>query len=98
MSGFVKLLIKRVMITGRAKVDGLIKSDSLLTVNPVCLYRLILAPTAIVYYHVERTIYIKRERQIPQWFSIILPTFFKTATAGYTFSLLKLNYFAHFAF
>ena len=41
------------MVTGRAKVDGLIKSDSLLTVNPVCLYRLILAPTAAVYYHVK---------------------------------------------
>ena len=86
------------MITGRAKVDGLIKSDFLLTVNPICLYRLILTPTAAVYYHVERTVYIKREPQIPQRFTIVLPTFFRTATAGYTLSLLKLNYFSHSAF
>ena len=41
------------MVTGRAKIDGLIKSDFFLTVNPVCLYRLILAPAAAVYYHVK---------------------------------------------
>jgi hypothetical protein len=85
------------MVTRRTKVNSLIKSDSRFTVNPVCLYRLILTPTAAVYYYVERTIYIKREPQIPQWLSIILPTCFKTATAGYTLSLLKLEYFAHFA-
>ena len=72
------------MVTGRAKVDGLIKSDFFLTVNPVRLYRLIFAPTAAVHYHVERTVYIKGERQIPQWFSINPPTLFRTATAGYT--------------
>ena len=43
------------MVTRGAKVDGLIKRDSLFTVYPVCLYRLILAPTATVYDHVERT-------------------------------------------
>ena len=85
------------VVTGRAKVDGLIIGDSFLTVNPICLYRLILAPPATVYYRVERTIYIKGERHIPEWFSINLPTFFSTGTAGYTFSLLKLKYFAHFA-
>ena len=86
------------MVAGRAKIDCLIKSDFLLTINPVCLYRLILTPTAAVHYHVKRTIYIKRERQIPQGFSIIFPAFFRTATAGYTLSLIKLNYFSHFAF
>ena len=83
------------MVTGRTKVDGLIKSDFFLTVNPVRLYRLILAPAVAVHYHVERTVYIKGERQIPQWFSINLATLFRTATAGYSLSLLKLNYFAH---
>ena len=57
-----KLLINSMMVAGRAKIGCFIKSDSLLTINPVCLYRLVLAPAATVYYHVERTIYIKRER------------------------------------
>jgi hypothetical protein len=96
MSGFVKLLINRMMVTHRAKVGCLIKSDSLFTVNPVCLYRLILTPTATVYYHVERTIYIEGERQIPQCLSIIISDFFKTAIAGYALSLLKLEYFTHY--
>jgi hypothetical protein len=97
MAGFIKRLINRVMVAGGAKIDGLIKSDFFLTVNPVRLYRLILAPAAAVHYHVERTVYIKGEGQIPQWFSINLATLFRTATAGYTLSLLKLEYFSHFA-
>ena len=79
---FITLLVKRMMVTGGAKIDCFIKSDSLLTINPVCLYRLVLAPAATVYYHVKRTIYIKRECQIPQWFPIIFPTLFRTATAA----------------
>ena len=86
------------MVTGRAKIDGLIKSDPLLTVNPVSLYCLILAPAVTVYYHVEGTVYIKGEGQIPEGFSIDLLTFFRTATAVYTFSLLKLEYLAHCTF
>jgi hypothetical protein len=83
------------MVTGRAKVGGLIKGNSLLTVNPVSLYCLILAPAVTVYYHIEGTIYIEGEGQIPEWFAINLPTFSSAATAAYTFSLLKLKYFAH---
>ena len=49
------------MVTGRTKIDGLIKGDPLLTVNPVSLYCLILAPAVTVYYHVEGTVYIKGE-------------------------------------
>ena len=49
------------MVTGRTQIDGLIESDPLLTVNPVRLYCLILAPAVTVYYHVEGTVYIKRE-------------------------------------
>ena len=85
------------MVTGRAKVDGFIEGDFLLTVHPICLYRLILAPTTTVNYHVERTIYIEGEGQIPQGFTIVLPAFFKTATAAYTLSLLKVEYFSHYA-
>ena len=44
------------MVTRGTKVDGLIKGDSLFTVNPVSLCRLILAPTVTVYYHVEGTV------------------------------------------
>ena len=83
------------MVTGRAEVDGLIKGDSLLTVNPVSLYCLIPAPAVTVYDHVEGTVYIKWEGQIPEGFSMNLPTFSSAATAAYTFSLLKLKYFAH---
>ena len=86
------------MVTRGTKVDGLIKGDSLPTVNHVSLYRLILAPTVTVYYHVEGTVYIKGEGQIPEWFSIDLLTFFRTATAAYAFSLLKLKYLTHRAF
>ena len=84
------------MVTHGAQVKRFIKSDSLLTVNLICLYRLIFAPTATVYYHVERTIYIKRDRQIPHWLFMILSAFFKTAIAGYALSLLELEYFTHF--
>jgi len=86
------------IVTGRTKVGCLIKSDSFLTVNPICLYRLILTPPATVYYHAERTICIKRERQIQQWFSIIFSACFRTTIAGYTLSLLKLEYVTHFPF
>lgn len=97
MPGCVKIFINRVMVTPRTKEGCLVKSDSFLTVNPVCLYRLILTPTGAVYYHVKWTMYIKGEGQIPQWFSINLPTFFRTAAAGDTLSLLKLEYFSHCA-
>ena len=83
------------MVAGRAEVDGLVKGNSLLTVNPVRLYCLILAPAVTVYHHVEGTVYIKGEGHIPEGFSINLPTFSSAATAAYTFSLLKLKYFAH---
>ena len=53
------------MITLRAKVGCLIKGDFLFTVNPICLFGLVLTPTAAVYYHAERAIPIKREDQIP---------------------------------
>jgi len=69
------------MVTGRAKVDSIIKGDSLLTVHPVCLYGLILTPTAAIYGHVKRTIYIKGEGQIPQGSSINPPALFRTGAA-----------------
>ena len=83
------------MVAGRAEVDGLVKGNSLLTVNHVGLYCLILAPAVTVYYHVEGTVYIEGEGQIPEGFPMYLPTFSRAATAAYTFSLLKLKYFAH---
>jgi len=98
MPGCVKIFINRVMVTPRTKEGCLVKSDSFLTVNPVCLYRLVLAPPAAVYYHVGRTISIKGEGHIPQGFSIVFSACSKTAIAGYTLALLKREYFDHCTF
>jgi hypothetical protein len=86
------------VITLRAKVGCFLKGDFLLAINPICLYSLVPAPAAAVYYHVERAISIKGKGQIPQGFAFIVPTFFGAVTAGHTLSLLKLNYFSHFPF
>ena len=53
------------MIALGAKVGCLFKSDFFFTINPICLFGLVLTPTAAVYYHAERAISIKREGQIP---------------------------------
>ena len=84
------------VITLRAKVGCFLKGDFLFTVNSICLYGLVLTPTAAVYYHVERAIPIKRKGQIPKWFTFIFPTLFSTVTTCHILSLLKLNYFSHF--
>ena len=86
----------RMMITLRTKVGCFLKSDCLFTLYPICLYVLILTPTAAVNYHVERTISIKRKGQIPQWLAFIVPTLFSTVATCHALSLLKLNYYSHF--
>ena len=86
------------IITLGAKVGCFLKGDFFFTVDPICLYGLVLAPTAAVYYHVERAISIKGEGQIPQWFAFIFPALFSTVTARPALSLLKLDYFSHFSF